>query len=179
MDTVALATAEGTSAFCDRFRNEAVQDWFHSALGFWTVSSLGIGTSLGELDPYTDDLLAESVILSVERGCNIVDTAIHYRHQRSERAVGRALEALFKDGKVQRSEVVVSTKGGTIPFDRFAAENPARHLLDEFILPGHLPEEAVVDGRHCIDPDYLGHEIEQSLENLGLTGIDVYYLHNP
>ena len=89
MDTAALATAEGTSTFCDRYRGEAAPDWYRVAAGMWTVSSVGIGTSLGELDPYTDDLLAESVVQGLELGCNLVDTAVHYRHQRSERAVGR------------------------------------------------------------------------------------------
>jgi len=62
----------------------------------------------------------ETVRAAVESGCNVVDTAINYRHQRSERVVGRALA----DADVDREAVFVSTKGGFVPFDGERPENP-------------------------------------------------------
>jgi aryl-alcohol dehydrogenase-like predicted oxidoreductase len=37
----------------------------------------------------------------------------------------------------------------------------------------------VVGNMHCMAPDFLSHQIDRSLTNLGLETIDVFYLHNP
>jgi len=53
------------------------------------VPSVGVGTYLD--DPTdTDDVDREAVGRALESGVNVVDTAINYRCQRSERAVGAA-----------------------------------------------------------------------------------------
>jgi aryl-alcohol dehydrogenase-like predicted oxidoreductase len=179
MDRDQLATAEGTARFRDRFRGTVAPDWFRTALGGLSLSSLGLGTYLGECDPYTDDLWADAVARSVELGVNVVDTAINYRFQRSERSVGRGLGMLFQHGRLQRSEVLVSTKGGFVPYDHLAPANPERYLQERYVLPGLLPEEELVDGCHCINPDFLADQLERSLHNLSLAGVDVYYVHNP
>jgi diketogulonate reductase-like aldo/keto reductase len=55
---------------------------------------IGIGTYLGEPDERTDQAYADAVVAAVESGANVIDSAINYRFQRSERSVGAALEEL-------------------------------------------------------------------------------------
>src|SRR3990172_12716164 len=92
--------------------------------GGLSLSSIGLETYLGEPDPETDRLYREAVVRAIGLGCNVIDSAINYRFQRSERAVGEALEALSVGGGVQREEVVVATKGGYVPFDGGYPANP-------------------------------------------------------
>src|SRR6185369_5286454 len=82
------------------------------------LSSIGIGTYLGDPDDQTDAAYGETLVGAITLGTNVVDTAINYRAQRSERVVGMAIAALIEAGELQRDEVVVCTKGGYIPFDR-------------------------------------------------------------
>lgn len=52
---------------------------------------------------------------SVETGgVNIIDTAINYRYQKSERVVGAALRHLLKQG-YSRDEFFICSKNGYIP----------------------------------------------------------------
>ncbi|MDP2701731.1 MAG: aldo/keto reductase, partial [Candidatus Rokubacteria bacterium] len=99
-------------------------------------------------------------------GINVVDSAVNYRHQRSERAVGRALGRVVRAGGAAREGIVVATKGGFLPFD-----GPAP--------PGLLRPGDLVAGCHCMTPRYLEDQIERSRVNLDLETVDIYLLHNP
>ena len=113
-----------------------------------TWSSIGMGTNLGEADDMTDRRVTEAVVQSVLSGaCNVIDTAINYREQRAEKAVGEALQrliALDKQGSVQeaagsntenggespqseqhfrRDEIIVCSKVGYLPFDDSATSS--------------------------------------------------------
>ncbi len=171
------ATAEGTRRFAGRFAG-LVQD-FRAAAGL-TLSPLGIGTYLGEPDSATDEAYAATVRGAVAGGINVIDTAVNYRFQRSERSVGRALGALVEAGQVARDEILIATKGGYITFDGAVPEDPAswfaRTLVESGILAG--PEE-VVDGSHCLAPRFLQAMLQASLANLSIETVDIYYLHNP
>jgi hypothetical protein len=59
------------------------------------LSTIGLGTYLGEADVATDAAYREAISTALQRGCNVVDSAINYRFQRSERAIGAALYAIF------------------------------------------------------------------------------------
>lgn len=50
------------------------------------------GTYLGEADEATDEKIIQAILQAVNRGVNVIDTAINYRGQRAERAVGKAVE---------------------------------------------------------------------------------------
>jgi aryl-alcohol dehydrogenase-like predicted oxidoreductase len=138
---------------------------------------------LGNWDEAADHAYREAVVRAVELGCNVIDSAINYRFQRSERVIGQALQSLFEQGRVARDEIVVATKGGYIPFDGgppSSQDQYARYLYETFIQPGIItPEELAGGGSHCLSPRYLRNQIETSLTNLRLECIDVYYLHNP
>lgn len=175
---MAGATEEGTKAFAaERIREGVAPEHFRVAEGL-TMSSIGFGTYLGAGDDDTDDLYARAVVQAAALGCNHFDTAINYRYQRSERAVARALEALAVDG-VSRDQVVVATKGGFIPFDGAPPADAAAYLEERFIETGLVKREDVVAGGHVLTPQFLQNQLEQSLVNLGLETIDIYYLHNP
>jgi aryl-alcohol dehydrogenase-like predicted oxidoreductase len=143
------------------------------------VSSLGLGTYLGREDDATDAAYQRAVVRAVERGINVVDSAVNYRHQRSERAIGAALAGVIGRGALSREEVVVATKGGFIPFDTEVSRDPGLYVTETYLASGIVTPEDVVAGSHCIAPRFLSDQIERSRRNLGVETIDVYYLHNP
>ncbi|MBI1802565.1 MAG: aldo/keto reductase [Chloroflexi bacterium] len=168
------ATAEGTL----RWRRAAVTaDASHfRAVGDLWLSSIGLGTYLGEPDAETSLKYEQAVRRALELGCNVIDTAINYRFQLSERAVGAAL----KLARIARDEVFVSTKGGYVPYDGGFPEDPRAYIVETFIQTGIArPEEFAAGGQHCIAPRYLAHQLERSRENLQIETIDLYYVHNP
>lgn len=172
------ATPEGTAHYRDRFGGRAAQGHFRQKRGLW-LSSLGIGTYLGGTDAPTDELYTQAVARALELGVNVIDTAINYRFQRSERAVGKALEKLVEQGRLGREEVLVSSKGGFLTFDGDYAADPAAYFQEQYVETGVLSPQDVVGGMHCMTARYLEDQLERSRRNLGLETIDVYYLHNP
>lgn len=178
-----LATPEGTARFAARFAGRFVADFYrHLGSGGLRVSSVGLGTYLGECDSADDAAYADTARAALENGLNLLDSAINYRCQRSERAIGRALSVAFEDGSVARDEVVVCTKGGYIALDGAAPatrEEYQQYLEQEYFAPGIVAPDDVVAGGHCLAPAYLASQIERSRANLGLGAIDVYYIHNP
>jgi aryl-alcohol dehydrogenase-like predicted oxidoreductase len=172
------ATPEGTARFAAR-ASTAAPGHFRDLTGAGRLSSLGLGTYLGPDDDATDALYRRAVGRAVERGVNVLDTAVNYRNQRSERAVGAALADLVRRGAVQRDEVVIATKGGYIPLDAGAALDARAYVTETYLKTGLIRAGEVVGGAHCMTPRFLADQIERSRTNLGLETIDVYYLHNP
>ncbi len=170
------ATAEGTSAYAARFAS--MRGHFRAAIGLG-VSSIGIGTYLGEPDEETDRGYEAAIKAALLGGINLIDTAVNYRHQRSERAIGKALAELINGGKMRREEVIVATKGGYLTFDGSAPANPRVWFNDQYLKTGIIGPGELVEGSHCIAPRYLDAMVETSRANLGLETIDIYYLHNP
>ncbi|HEX3037215.1 MAG TPA: aldo/keto reductase [Thermodesulfobacteriota bacterium] len=172
------ATTEGTTRYRDRFKNTLASGHFREAQGLW-MSSIGFGSYLGRYDEETDIKYRDALIRAVDLGCNKVDTAINYRFQRSERSIGEALEALYKEGKASRDEIIVATKGGYIPFDGAPPKDIRTYFAETFVKPGIATFEDIVSGSHCMTPRYIENQLECSLKNLRLQCIDIYYLHNP
>jgi len=166
------ATPSATAAFARDAR--LPEGNFREAMGV-TVASVGIGTYLGRDDDRTDAAYEEALRRALQLGINVVDSAINYRNQRSERAVGRALRA----GTAPRERIVVCTKGGFLPFDAARPRDPRSFVEETYVRPGLLRWEDVVDGVHCLAPRFLADQIDRSRRNLGVATIDLYYLHNP
>jgi aryl-alcohol dehydrogenase-like predicted oxidoreductase len=169
------ATLEGTARYRDRYADRPGH--FRQAQGLW-LSSIGLGTYLGEATDAIDKAYTQAIGRAVELGCNVVDTAINYRQQRSERAIGKALKRLLKEGRLQRDEIVIATKGGYLPFDGDLPPERDRYLDETFIKSGLAAPGDIVNGQ-CLTPQFLHAMIDQSRRNLGLGCIDIYYLHNP
>lgn len=172
------ATEEGTLTFRRRFAGKVNPEHFRTFQGLH-LSSIGLGTYLGNHDAETDQLYREALIRAVRLGLNVIDTAINYRCQRSERVIGEALSTLFKEGEVSREEVIVATKGGFIPFDGSPPLNPSIWFRETYVRPGIIKPEEVIAGCHSISPRYIQDQLDRSLRNLGLDALDIYYLHNP
>jgi aryl-alcohol dehydrogenase-like predicted oxidoreductase len=151
------ATAEGTERYVEGYP-EFRDAGFYRAVFDLHVSSLGIGTYLGNADDSADRAYTDALICAGESGINFFDTAINYRHQRSERSIGAALRQLRRD------EIVVCTKAG---------------YLTPGAVPAALRPEEIVAGIHSMAPHFLEDQIERSRANLGVDTIDVFYLHNP
>src|SRR5512142_3198634 len=113
----ARATGAGAERLAARFAAERAPDCYRPASAGILASSIGIGTYLGEPDDADDRRYEDALRAAVAGGANVIDTAINYRCQRSERVVGRALASLIRDGVAQRDEIIVCTKGGYIPLD--------------------------------------------------------------
>lgn len=176
MKTEKSATAEGTKRYAEKF-TEAADGHFRAAQGL-TLSSIGIGTYLGNWDAATDENYVQSITKFVESGGNVIDTAANYRFQRSERNIGAALMNLFENG-FARDEIFISTKGGYLPFDNEPPSDVRRYFEENFVAKGIATFDDLVGGSHCMTPDYLQSQIDQSLENMSLDAIDLFYIHNP
>jgi aryl-alcohol dehydrogenase-like predicted oxidoreductase len=170
------ATAEGTEAFAKRF--PGLPGNFRPALGL-SVSSIGLGTYLGEPDEQTDRDYEASIAHALRGGINLIDTAVNYRFQRSERSIGAAISAAVGRGDLRREEVVVATKGGYITFDGGVPPDPRKWFEEHFIRTRVISPGDLVEGSHCMTPRWLETMLEMSRANLGLETIDIYYLHNP
>src|SRR5208337_1228864 len=115
------------------------------AQGLW-ISSIGIGTYLGEPTAAYDSRYREAVRRAVLMGVNVIDSAINYRHQRSERAIAQGLAALLSSGEVQRDEIVLATKGGFLTFDSEEPQDLSAYFQEKLLDPGIIRMEEVVAG---------------------------------
>lgn len=147
------------------------------------VSALGIGTYLGGMDHSTDTSVTKAVVSALSQGVTLIDTAINYRGQRGERAVGEALRQLILKKSIKRDSVFISTKGGFVPYDGEPVRNLSDLFQSEYVAkrPSHsaLSESDFVAQCHCMHPDFLENQLDRSRKNLGVDTIDLYYLHNP
>ena len=143
-----------------------------------TVSSIGIGTYLGNRDAQTDANYIEAIEKFVQSGGNVIDTAANYRFQKSERNIGEALKNLREKG-FERDELLICTKGGFLPFDGEPPRSVESYFEENFVKKGIASFEDLVGGSHCMTPEYLQSQIDQSLANMQIAGIDVFYIHNP
>jgi aryl-alcohol dehydrogenase-like predicted oxidoreductase len=171
------ATPEGTKRYTKRFAGQAADGHFREAHGL-LMSSLGIGTYLGQPDPKVDASYAAAIVAAAESGINFIDAAINYRFQRSERSIGVAIKQLASKG-FSRDELVVSTKGGYLSPDGSMPAEPTEYFFHEYLQPGVFTPKDIVAGSHCMTPRFLENQLARSLRNLELDSIDVYYLHNP
>ncbi|HEX6598750.1 MAG TPA: aldo/keto reductase [Gemmatimonadaceae bacterium] len=174
------ATTDGTRQFLERsaggaeFRRELPRGL--------SVSALGIGTYLGDCTDTDDAAYVDAIRAAIAAGVNVIDTAVNYRCQRSERAVGRAMAECLAERVATRDALVVCTKGGYVEFD--GAPPVSRQEYDawlerELFANGVVTREELVRGGHCIAPKFLSRQLARSRQNLGVEAIDLYYLHNP
>jgi aryl-alcohol dehydrogenase-like predicted oxidoreductase len=171
------ATLDGTARYRERFREVAAEDCFRQKQDLW-LSSIGVGTYLGDADDETDARYAEAVTRAVELGANVIDTAANYRFQRSERSISAALRELSARG-FARDEIVICTKGGYLPFDGEPPRDVRQYIEETFVRPGIASFADIAGGSHCMTPQYLQSQLRQSLANMNLSCVDVYYVHNP
>ena len=171
------ATLDGTDRYRKRFAAKLPDEHFRRSQNLW-LSSIGIGTYLGNYDDATDQQYHQAVVAAVGGGCNVIDSAINYRLQRSERSIGTALKELAGAG-YNREEIVIATKGGFIPYDGTPPKEPRQYIENTFIKTGLASAADIVSGCHCMTPKYLLNQLDSSLRNFDVETVDIYYLHNP
>ena len=179
-NTVAIE-GSASAAYAARFAPRYAPDFYRSGLAGATLSSIGVGTYLGECTAADDAAYENAITAAIDDGINLIDTAINYRCQRSERAVGRAVQQSLKTG-TPRDAIVICTKGGYLPLadqPPESREDYRLYLKREFFDTGILTPDDVVGGGHSLAPSFLRFSIARSRKNLGLDRIDLYYLHNP
>ena len=176
------ASQSGTQRYAARWDEEFVADYFRISRSGLTVSSVALGTYLGDSDDATDSLYAAAARLALSSGVNAIDTAINYRCQRSERVIGHVLQELISEGTIRRDEVVICTKAGYVPLDGVppsSREQYELYIRREYLDSGVLRQSDLVGGGHAITPAFLVDQLQRSLRNLGVQGIDYFYVHNP
>ncbi len=137
------------------------------------LSELGVGTYLGELDQRTSQGYREVIKTALQMGVNVVDTAIVYRYMKSERDIGEVLK------EVPRDKLIISTKGGYIPFDVDAGVDPKDYFYENFVNTGIVKLEEMTPQGHYLSARFIEWCLNKSLENMGTDYIDIYFLHNP
>jgi aryl-alcohol dehydrogenase-like predicted oxidoreductase len=165
------ATPEGTRA---RAKRSGMGSGFYRTVDGLELSTIGMGSYLGDTDADAREAYQASAKRALERGVTVLDTASNYRHQASERDLGAALDEVG-----DREGVFVTTKGGFVHGDVDADLPPRRYLEENYLDPGVVDEDDVVQGLHCLAPAFLRGELENSLENLGVDAVDLYLVHNP
>ena len=173
------ATPRGTARYASRFREKLAREHFRRLPLGLVLSSIGLGSYLGEADSTTDDAYEATMGAAIRSGINVFDSAINYRHQRSERSFGRAIAEAVAAGKIARDEMVVATKGGFLAFDGDCPPDPQAWFTRTFVETGIVKPEDFVAQCHAMNPRYLQDQLTRSLGNLGLETVDIYYVHNP
>jgi aryl-alcohol dehydrogenase-like predicted oxidoreductase len=171
------ATPEGTRAYRDRF-DRSRPDAYSSLSGLH-LSSVGIGTYLGDHTDAVDARYRQSLLEAVGSGINVIDTASVYRGGRSELVVGQMLRDIVATHA--REELFITTKGGFLqvpPTVRSAGEHLA-FLQRTYIETGRCEWGDIAEGQHCLRPSFIDGEVDRSRAALGLQTIDLYLLHNP
>ena len=153
-----MATSEATRNYRDRHADGFGRTYFRR-FGDCIVSSIGLGTYLGDPTDAVDDSYHDSIVRALQSGINVVDTAINYRHGRSERVVGRALD----DADVDRDAVVVATKGGFVPFDGERPDDLGEFVSEEYVETGIVDSDDLVRGMHCLAPGFVDDQLDRSL----------------
>jgi len=173
-----FATPEATYRFAKRFSH--YKDFYmrHNGLVF---SKLGFGTFKKE--PYKEENYIfdykEALKTAIRAGINVIDTAINYRYQESEKEVGEAICELIEAGEVTREELIVCSKGGFIPLCFPFPENPYVWIDENIVQKGLADANEIELDQHCMSPAFLDDSLNRSLENLHVKTLDIYFLHNP
>jgi aryl-alcohol dehydrogenase-like predicted oxidoreductase len=171
------ASKEATTRYAQKFAGRAATGHFRESQRL-VLSSMGIGTYLGQPDTQTDEGYTAAAVAAVEGGINVMDAAINYRFQRSERSLGAAIKQLAVKG-FEREEIVVCTKGGYLTPDGAMPADPNEYFFREYIQPGIFTAKDIAAGSHCMTPKFLKNQLGRSLKNLAVECVDIYYLHNP
>ena len=170
-----FATSSGTKNFLDK---HADIKFSYTVFQGLTLSNIGIGTYLGDVDEQTDIIVKNAVKESIISGVNVIDTAINYRAQKAERSVGNAISELISEEKIKRDEIFVSTKNGYVTNDGDIKEDFMQYIMREFGKTGIVKEGDISSGYHCMTIPFLEDQLSRSLNNLQLDCIDLVYLHN-
>jgi aryl-alcohol dehydrogenase-like predicted oxidoreductase len=176
-----FATPEGTQDYVNKaVQNDKIAPSHFRRFNDLLLSSIGIGTYLGEPTTIDDELIENAVYESVKSGAvNVIDTAINYRFMKSEKSIGRAIERLIKDNIISRDQIFICTKNGYITNDGdYPSVDVMQYIQKMFISPGLIAPTDISSGYNVLNPNYISRCIDKSLMNMKLNTIDLVYIHN-
>jgi aryl-alcohol dehydrogenase-like predicted oxidoreductase len=174
------ATPEGTKKYAQRAVSQGKPQTHFKTVDGLHLSSIGMGTYLGQ-PTQEDDLAVENAVYqSVKSGAvNVIDTAINYRAMKSEKSIGKALLRLTKDGVASRDQVFISTKNGYITNDGdYPNVDVMEYIHRMYIQTEVITADDISSGYNIMNPNYLAKCIDKSLMNMHLSTIDLVYIHN-
>ena len=164
-----MATVNSTAAYAAKFPD----------LKFKKLGRTNLTTSICGFGSYrVDDGIPEhhqALEFALENGINLIDTSSNYANGGSEKLVGNVLRKLAAQNKNKPDEIIVVTKGGYLQADNLQYASKREDQGNPF--PDVI--KCSPDLWHCIHPEFLKVQINNSLERLQLNNIDVYLLHNP
>jgi aryl-alcohol dehydrogenase-like predicted oxidoreductase len=164
-----LATVNSTAAYALKYPD----------LKFKKLGKTNFTTSICGFGCYrVDDAIAEhhqTLEFVLENGINLIDTSSNYANGGSEKLVGNVLRKLTSRNQNKLDEIIIVTKGGYLQATnlKYATEREK----DGKPFPDVV--KCSPDLCHCIHPEFLKVQIDNSLERLQLNKIDIYLLHNP
>jgi aryl-alcohol dehydrogenase-like predicted oxidoreductase len=144
------------------------------------LSSIGMGTYLGQPTEDDDQAIENAIYQSVKSGAvNVIDTAINYRSMKSEKTIGRALSGLIKDRIISREQLFISTKNGYITNDGdYPTVDVMEYMYKMYIQPEVITADDISSGYNVMNPNYLARCIDKSLMNMHISTLDLVYIHN-
>ena len=175
-----FATSEGTKKYMEYAIKNGISNSHFRSFDNLNLSSLGMGTYLGQITPEDDRDLENAIYESVKSGAiNIIDTAINYRSMKSEKNIGNAMKRLIEDGIISRDQVFISTKNGYITNDGdYPTVDVLEYMHNMFISQGIIDSKDISSGYNVLNPNYIRKCIDKSLTNMQLDTIDLVYVHN-
>jgi aryl-alcohol dehydrogenase-like predicted oxidoreductase len=174
------ATPEGTRKYASYGISKGRPEAHFRDFAGLRLSSIGMGTYLGDLTKEDDVAVENAVYDSVMSGAiNVIDTAINYRAMKSEKSIGRALLRLASAGRISRDQIFISTKNGYITNDGdFPNVDVMEYMHRMYIATDVITADDISSGYNVMNPDYLAKCIDKSLANMHLSTIDLVYIHN-
>ena len=175
-----FATSEGTKNYTEYAISQGRPISHFKSFDSLHLSSIGMGTYLGQPSEEDDQAIENAVFESVKSGAvNVIDTAINYRAMRSEKSIGRALLRLVKDKIISRDQIFISTKNGYITNDGdYPNIDVMEYIHRMYIQTDVITADDISSGYNIINPNYLAKCIDKSLMNMHVSSIDLVYIHN-
>src|ERR671914_280986 len=174
------ATSEGTKKYMNHAISQGRPRSHFKSFDSLHLSSIGMGTYLGQPNEEDDQAVENAVYQSVKSGAvNVIDTALNYRAMRSEKSIGKALLRLVNDRIISRDQVFVSTKNGYITNDSdYPNIDVMEYIHRMYIQTEVITADDISSGYNVINPNYLAKCIDKSLMNMHISTIDLVYIHN-
>ncbi len=173
------ATSLATKAYAARHVEQLPEGHFSDFLNTRIkLSSLGVGTFPGPVDEVTDLAVAAIVAQALQSGINVVDTGANYRYGHAGRAVGAGISRAMSAG-IRREEFFVIGKGGFLTFPDGRPQDLGQFFRDQVVAKGFGKEEDLVQGVHCLSPEYLSWQLDELRSQMGLETLDVFLVDQP
>ncbi len=175
-----FATPKGTTEYMDYAIKKGANRSHFKNIENLKLSSVGMGTYLGNLSAQDNDDLEKSLYYSVkEGGINVIDTSINYRSMLSEKCIGRAINRLIEEEVIDRENVFICTKNGYVTNDGDLSKIDIDNYLELMFLNNNtISRSDLSPSYHIMNPKYISKCIDKSLCNMGINMIDLIYIHN-